>query len=64
MEGEDVFWLDAERDILSRARRLAPLGPSYHQVLVLGQPHMQEGVGAKFFYQHHLAGQLDRKSVV
>src|ERR1700749_2353428 len=57
-EGEDVIRVHVEGDLLSRRRWLAPLGPRYHQVVILSQPHVQQGVRAELFHQHHLAGQL------
>src|ERR1700731_4285053 len=58
VEREDVVRLDAHSYLLPRSRWLAPFGARHDLCPALGQPDVQQRVGAELLDQEHLAGQL------
>jgi hypothetical protein len=58
VEREDVIWLDVEGDRLPLGRGLPPFGTCHNWVAAPGQAHVQQGVGAQFLDQQHLAAQF------
>jgi hypothetical protein len=58
VEREDVIRLDVEGDRLPLGRGFPPFGARHNWVAAAGQAHVQEGVGAQFLDQQHLAAQF------